>query len=101
MVFKDNPKLNKEFEPLKNLKDLPGNIRISTITIICRFDTYFYHYDIGKYISLSPNGIVEIKWKGSDGLSCIRSIIPPKKKRSRKRKKPSRVFFNQVTIVRQ
>jgi len=82
MMFKDNQKLKKQIEPLKNLDDLPGNIRISTITIICRFDTDFYCANIRKYINLSPDG-----------------AVPPKKKRSRKKKKVKRAFFNQATII--
>ena len=93
------PKLQKQLEPLINLKNLPGNIRISTITITCGLDTDFKHKNIGKCFKkkLSPKSILSVKY--GDSSECSGSILPEKKTRARKRKNAKRVFFNQVTLV--
>jgi len=96
-VFKEYPLLAKQLSPLINLKNLPGNIRISTVTITCNLDTDFYYSNIGKYIKILPVSILSVKYQ--DDPSCMRSILPQKKKRVRKKKKRNRVFFNQVTLV--
>jgi len=94
-IFKDNEILKKQISPLINLKNFPGNIRISTITITCRLDSYFYYANIGKYITLSLDSIISRKY--GDDPSCGKSLIVQKK--TRKRKKPKRVFFNQATLL--
>ncbi len=91
----NSKELNDQLKPLKDLKDVPENINISTITITCRIDTDFYYPNIGKYIKLQPNGICYVEYGVGTKVECVRSIINIKKK---KRKKKKRAFYNQVTL---
>ena len=84
--------LNTKFKSLIDLKSLPTDLSISTMTIICDFgNVEFYLENISKYIDLNPNGILSIKY--GDSLDCNRSLIPEKKKR-----KPTKSFYNQSTV---
>ena len=96
-----NPKvvpkvLVKKFKPFENLDDLPSDLRISTITVTCKLDTVFHVDNIGKYIDLTPTGIISIK-HGRD-VSCNRSLEVIKRRRTKKEKKPKKVFYNQATV---
>ncbi len=78
-----------------NLSNLPNDLKISTITITCNFDTIFNVGNIGRYMDLSSDKVVYIKY--GDGPESIRSIVPQKKK-SKKKKKTKRAFYNQTTV---
>ena len=86
----------QKFKTFNELCDLPLDLRISTITMTCKLDTDFLLENIGRYISLSPDRIVAVKY-GSDP-NCNRSLIE-KKSRSKKNKKKKRTFFNQATVI--
>lgn len=85
----------KQFKPLIELKNLPEELRISTITLTCHFDTEFYVDNIGRYVDLSANGILATKY--GKNANCVRSIISKNNKTKRK-KKPKKSFYNQVTV---
>ena len=77
-----------------NLDDLPDDLKISTMTITCNLDTNLDVVNIGKYIELSENGIVTVK-HGDKTRTLIVS-----KKNEKKKKKPRKAFYNQVTIIK-
>jgi len=103
----------KKVKQFKDLDELPDDLRISTITITCRFDTNFFVDNIKKYIELNKYGVLYVGPRNGNPED-IRTIIPIKKKRKRRtKKKPIQnnstlnvvkrrrrnVFFNQTTIV--
>lgn len=92
--------------PITNLKksmkydQLPKNVNISTMTMTGRFDTEFCLENIGQYLTLKNDGVVEVKF-GSGAAMIHRSLITPKKRTIVKRKssKPGgKKFQNQITI---
>lgn len=85
----------KQYKPLMELTNLPDDLRISTITLTCRLDTEFYVDNIGRYVDMSANGIVETKY--GKNANCIRTIISKGNKPKRK-KKTKKSFYNQVTV---
>ncbi len=98
LIKDDIPKvLLDKVTPFLALSTLPEDLRISTMTITCCFDTKFNVDHIGKYIDLNPDRIITVK----DGQGGIRSLLPPKKlRRSKKRTAANkRSFFNQVTVL--
>jgi len=84
-----------QFKSFMNLKALPDDLRISTITITCAFETEILVDNIGKYMDLSPDNIITIKYGSGEG--SIRSLSN-KKQKVKKRKKKRNTFYNQVTI---
>jgi TATA-box binding protein (TBP) (component of TFIID and TFIIIB) len=80
---------------------LPKNVNISTMTMTGRFDTEFCLENIGQYLTLKSDGIVEVKY-GSGESMIHRSLIKPKKSTSSKKKKTAKKsgkkFQNQITI---
>ena len=92
----NSKELNDQLKPLVDLKEVPKNINISTITITCKIDTDFYYPNIGKYIKLQSNGICYVEYGIGTKVECIRSIIKVKTKKKKKNKK--RAFYNQVTL---
>ena len=66
------------------------------MTIICKFNTNFNTENIGKYIDLNQNKIVEVNYKNCD-VTIQRSLIKSKKRRKNK-KKNIKSFYNQTTI---
>lgn len=71
----------------------PEDVIISTMTITCKFPSKFNVVNIGKYIDLSRNGIVEVIC----GKDIFRSLIP-KKNNSQKNKKEKKQFYNQTSL---
>jgi TATA-box binding protein (TBP) (component of TFIID and TFIIIB) len=83
-------KLNAEFE----LNQLPDDLKISTMTIICNLNTLINIENVGKYISLNHGGIVCIKY----GNGEIRTLIKLKKT-NKNNVKNKKNFYNQATLV--
>jgi TATA-box binding protein (TBP) (component of TFIID and TFIIIB) len=79
-----------------NLDGLPDEMNISTVTVTCQFDTSFDLENIGKYMQLTQNRVVYIKYGRSSGT--VRTLIPVKQKAKRKKKKVKVAFYNQVTL---
>jgi hypothetical protein len=67
-----------------NLNNLPEDVKISTMTICCFVDTIFNKINIAKYIDLSKNIILGVKY-GND-KNTNRSIISVKKSSKKKKK---------------
>jgi TATA-box binding protein (TBP) (component of TFIID and TFIIIB) len=92
---------------IKQTDVLPDGLKISTITITCRFDTLFYINNIGKYLNLSNNKILSVKYKKANGDGCTRSSVRIKQKKKKekknkkvksKKKKIKKIFYNQATV---
>lgn len=71
----------------------PEDVIISTMTITCKVNSEFNVSNIGKYVDLNRNGVVEAIY----GRDILRSIIP-KKNNQQKNKKDKKQFYNQVTL---
>lgn len=89
---KKNQEFTKNLYNQLQLSDLPDNVSISTMTICCKTDTLYHITDIKKYIELSVDGIICC---GSDP-DTQRSLIMPKKKNGKRKKKKN--FYNQITL---
>lgn len=88
----------KKFQPFIDLEKLPNDLRISTITMTCGFDTDFYLDNISRYIDLSVDSIDTVKYGDINDPNTNRTLVPIKKKTKRKGKQ-KRVFYNQATII--
>ncbi len=88
----------EQFQPFIDLEKLPDDLRISTITINCRFDTDFYLENIGKYIDIGIDSIDTIKYGDFNDPNTNRTLIITKKRTKRKGKK-KKAFFNQATAI--
>ena len=86
----------EKISPYLNLSDLPDEVNISTVTLTAAFDTSLDLENIGKYMKLTQNRIVYIKYGRSSGV--VRTLIPIKQKAKRKKKKNKVAFYNQVTL---
>src|ERR1700761_7528874 len=78
-------KLNQEINYLK----LPLDLCISTMTITCNVDTLIDIQNIGKYIDLSLDNIIGIKYPPDN----IRSLVKLKKNNKKKNSKKSKNFY--------
>lgn len=88
--LKQNPKIT-QLDP-----NLPEDIQISTMTMICKVPFFFNVVNIAKYIPLSKDFILSVRCGNSNEIS--RSLIPIKEKK--KLKTPAKKnFFNQATMV--
>lgn len=79
------------------LNKLPEEVNISTMTLVCKFNTTFNCENIAKFINLSPDGILSVKYGREDDLSTNRSLLQKKQKTGKKKKKKS-IFFNQTSL---
>jgi len=80
-----------------DIKYLPDDVTISTMTLVCGIDTKFNCENIARYISLSPNGILSVSYGKNGDTRTNRSIIK-KKTSSGKKKKQKKCFYNQVSM---
>jgi TATA-box binding protein (TBP) (component of TFIID and TFIIIB) len=78
------------------MKKLPPDVCISTMTICCELDIEFRVNNIANYIDLDKDSIINISYGRNDDPSTNRSLFPRKK--SKKKKKGKRVFYNQVSL---
>lgn len=96
----DNMKNTKIFQKMTNklkLSELPDDVIISTITMICQLNTTFICKNIAKYIDLIPDGILSVTHGKAGNIYTNRSIMF-KKTSVNKKKKKKKVFFNQVSM---
>ncbi len=83
----------KDLKNALNIKLLPNDIKISTITITCKVNTTFNNLHIEKYLDLD-NEIVTIK-----SLRVNKTSLNVKKTRKKKISKfKKNAFYNQVSI---
>lgn len=88
------------FEKEKNrieIKNIPNDLDVSTMTIILKVNTLFNLYNIGNYLPLNHNDIIEIKCGDSNDPKTNRSLIAKKIRKSKKIKKKDS-FYNQATL---
>lgn len=89
----DNKVIKSKIGNKIDIEYKPEDVIISTMTITCKLNSEFNVKNIGKYVDLSRNGIVE----AICGRDIIRTLIP-KKNNSQKNKKDKKQFYNQVTL---
>lgn len=79
------------------LRKLPEDVTISTMTFVCKIDTKFLCGNIARYIDLKYDAILSVT-HGKDGdLHTNRSIIAKKTSNGKKKKKKN-TFYNQVSM---
>jgi TATA-box binding protein (TBP) (component of TFIID and TFIIIB) len=76
-----------------DIENKPAEMKISTMTITCHFNTIFNVIDITEYINLNMNSIISIKCG-----TKIRSLVYKKKRNSKPTKKKKKYFYNQATV---
>lgn len=82
-----------------NMTEIPAEINISTMTMLCEFNTTFNIANIGNYAPLSQTGINSIKYV-ADGEIKERNIFGISTvKQKRKTKKEKSNFYNQTTMI--
>tara|TARA_Y100000782_G_scaffold3064_1_gene3533 strand:+ start:4871 stop:5695 length:825 start_codon:yes stop_codon:yes gene_type:complete len=86
----------KKLQSLGNFSSLPKDLKISTMTFTCAFDTEFNLENIARYIKLKHSGVRSVNY--GDDENCNRSIIIIKRTKRKKKKKKNKCFYNQVTI---
>ena len=79
------------------MRQLPDDVKISTMTVCCDISIEFNVNNIAKYIDLNKESIVNISYGRNDDPTTNRSLFPRKK--SKKKKKGKRVFYNQVSLA--
>src|SRR5689334_12122031 len=70
-----------------DIENLPEDIQISTMTIVCKINMIFNVENIAKYIDLKPSAIISVKHGKSDDISTNRTLITKKKNNKNKIKK--------------
>lgn len=95
--------LINKFTDFADVGELPEGLKVSTMTITCRFNVCFNITNIGRYISLSEKNIISIKYTPPpvDGISsgtCIRTVEKHKIKKDKKDDKKKKNFYNQATV---
>jgi TATA-box binding protein (TBP) (component of TFIID and TFIIIB) len=79
---------------LGNFSILPKDLKVSTMTLTCAFNTEFNLENISKYLKLKDDGIKSVKHG-----DIFRTIIFQKKSTRKKNKaKKKKYFYNQATI---
>lgn len=91
-------KKNNQFESFLNLKELPDDLMISTMTITCSIKTEFNVENIGKYIEISDKDIMGVIYSDDEKYHRIVKSLIKKKKKKKKKKKEKKTFYNQVTL---
>jgi TATA-box binding protein (TBP) (component of TFIID and TFIIIB) len=79
------------------IRKLPPDVSISTMTVCCDLDIEFRVNNIANYIDLNKDSIINISYGRNDDPSTNRSLFPRKK--TKKKKKGKRVFYNQVSLA--
>ena len=84
----------KSYNDAKNFLS-NNNITISTVTLDCKQYAGVYVKNFAKYVALSMQGIISVKYGERDDIATNRAIIEIKEKK----KKSKRAFYNQATIL--
>jgi TATA-box binding protein (TBP) (component of TFIID and TFIIIB) len=87
----------KTLNNILDVKNLPNDVSISTMTVVCSIKTLFNVENIAKYLDLSYNFIDSIKY-GSSGM-IYRTLHPKQTKGKKKNIKPRKSFYNQVSLL--
>jgi TATA-box binding protein (TBP) (component of TFIID and TFIIIB) len=79
------------------LFDMPDDVTISTMTLVCHINAIFNVANIGNYLKLNLNKIISVKYGKTDVTN--RTLIHKKQRKATKPKNKSiKNFFNQVSI---
>jgi TATA-box binding protein (TBP) (component of TFIID and TFIIIB) len=89
--------LREELLQKLQIAKLPNEVKISTITIVCKLPVLFNCENIASYFTLSKNGILTLIYGTFGNIKTNRSIVKIKKNTKTKKKKKN--FFNQVSIA--
>jgi TATA-box binding protein (TBP) (component of TFIID and TFIIIB) len=89
---KNKNKVNT-LDELKKLNEMETGLNIATMTLTFKVNTILNVENIGKYIRLSDEGIVEVSYKNK--IRTTRQV----ERKVKRRKKKKRVFYNQVTVL--
>ena len=90
-----NNSINDVIKKIGNKIDIeckPDDVDISTMTVTCKLNLLFNTVNIGKYIELNRNAIVEI---APPPPGKIRSLLP---KKDTYKKKVKKRFYNQISL---
>ena len=79
-----------------NIKAIPDDIIVNTLTVVCSLDVLFNVNNIARYIDLNINNIIKVNHGDPNNILTNRSLI--NKKKNKKPKKKKKVFYNQVSI---
>lgn len=93
---KQSIKSQNYFKAFDGLDNLLEDLVISTMTINCSFVTDFDLNNISKYTELIKGRIVTVT-HGKDQKN-VRTIVPIKTKRKKKKTKQSKSFYNSVSL---
>ena len=94
-----NPSINKpENISLKNNETYnPTEPIIATMTLISNINANINLLNFSKYLTLSQDGIVYVKYNKDNNL--IERSLEKNNNKPKKRKKPKKYFYNQCTII--
>jgi TATA-box binding protein (TBP) (component of TFIID and TFIIIB) len=97
--------MNKELLQQKiydalDIKKLPTDVIISTITLCCEVDIQFNVENIARYVELKQNGIVNICFgkQGDPNTNRSLNLKKKKKKKIKNNNKQKREFQNQISL---
>jgi len=90
-------KLKKQMNNDFKIHLLPEEVKISTITMVCRLPTKFNCSNIATYFPLEYDGIINIIHGKFGDIKTNRSLIKKKARKNNKKKKKN--FFNQTTLI--
>lgn len=93
MIQTKTHKIDNEFD----LKNLPQELKISTMTINCNINSKIDIQNVNKYIDLSFGKIVCSKT--DDLVRTLIKLKKKKKKRNTAKKRSDICFHNQVTLI--
>jgi TATA-box binding protein (TBP) (component of TFIID and TFIIIB) len=97
----DKQVLYNKLSKVLDIKKLPEDVIISTMTICCKMNIQFNVDNIAKYIDLKSDGILSVYYGKEDDINTNRSLNKKKKKNKKKKnykKKPKREFQNQISL---
>lgn len=79
------------------LNKLPEEVHISTMTLVCKFDTTFNCKNIGRYIDLTSDNVISVKFGKEEDCATNRSLSQKRQSAGKKKRKKS-IFYNQVSL---
>jgi TATA-box binding protein (TBP) (component of TFIID and TFIIIB) len=80
------------------IRKLPDDVSISTMTITCALDTEFLCGNIARYIDLKSTGILSVSNGKFGDPQTNRTIIDYKRGKKGKTRRNKKVFYNQVSM---
>lgn len=75
--------------------NIPEDLQISTMTLVCKIPTFFNVLNIAKYVELDKQFILSVKWGNTNEV--FRSLIAMKSKKDKMAVRKN--FYNQSTMI--